>query len=50
MYDHRELWQEIAQLQEKLQDTISKKGINSPESIRVSQEFRNKMNEYQRLK
>lgn len=50
MNDHREVWQEIAHLQEKLHDTISKKGVNSPEAIRVSQEFRNKMDEYQRLK
>jgi hypothetical protein len=46
----KELWQEVEQLQEKLHDIVSRKGIKSPEAIRASQEFRNKMDEYQRLK
>ncbi|VBB07306.1 spo0e like sporulation regulatory protein [Lucifera butyrica] len=46
MHDQKELWREIEQLQEKLHEIVSKKGINSPEAIRVSQEFRNKMKEY----
>ncbi|MEN6567185.1 MAG: aspartyl-phosphate phosphatase Spo0E family protein [Veillonellales bacterium] len=46
MYDKRELWKEIERLQEELHDTITQKGINSPEAIRVSHDFRNKMQEY----
>lgn len=46
----KELWKEIEQLQEKLQDVVRKKGVSSPEAIRVSQSFRNKMKEYNDLK
>ncbi|SEP30384.1 MULTISPECIES: hypothetical protein [Propionispora] len=44
----QELWKEVEQLQEKLHDTISKKGVGSPEAIRVMQAFREKMDEYKR--
>lgn len=50
MQDHKELWNEVELLQEELRDVISKKGINSPETIRASQAFRNKMQEYNDLK
>ncbi|WP_165866130.1 aspartyl-phosphate phosphatase Spo0E family protein [Lucifera butyrica] len=43
------MWKEIEQLQEELHKIISKKGINSPDAIRASQEFRNKMREYNDL-
>jgi hypothetical protein len=47
---HSKLWKEIEQLQEKLHDTVTKKGITSPEAIRVSQLFREKMDEYNRCR
>ncbi|VBB05201.1 spo0e like sporulation regulatory protein [Lucifera butyrica] len=50
MHDRKKLWREIEQLQEKLHEIVSKKGINSPDAMRVSQEFRNKMKEYNELK
>lgn len=50
MHDKQELWQEVQELQKKLHDIVSKKGINSPEAIRISQEFRNKMDKYNRLR
>lgn len=50
MADKQELWQEVQELQVKLHEIVSKKGINSPEAIRASQEFRNKMDEYNRLR
>ena len=50
MHDHKVLWQEVEQLQEILQEVVGKKGINSPEAIRVIQAFRNKMQEYNDLK
>ena len=46
MYDHKELWKEVEHLQEMLHDIVIRKGINSPEAIRASQAFRDKMNEY----
>jgi hypothetical protein len=49
MHDHKELWKEVEQLQEILHETVSKKGINSPEANRASQAFRNKMKEYNDL-
>lgn len=50
MHEHKELWKEVEQLQEELHEIVSKKGINSPEAIRASQDFRNKMKEYNDLK
>ncbi|XFO65221.1 hypothetical protein SPSIL_013300 [Sporomusa silvacetica DSM 10669] len=49
MDDCKELWKEVEQLQEELHETISKKGVNSPEAIRAIQAFRNKMQEYNDL-
>ncbi len=43
-----DLWKEVEQLQIKLQDTVSKNGVSSPETIRVSRLFRDKMAEYKR--
>ncbi len=45
-----ELWKEIEQLQIKLHDTVLRKGVNSPETIRASKLFREKMDEFQRYK
>ena len=42
----RKIWQEIEHLQEELHKVVSKKGISSPEAVRVSQAFRSKMQEY----
>lgn len=50
MNDHKELWEEVECLQEKLSEVVNKKGIYSPETIRISQAFRNKMKEYSDLK
>ena len=49
MHDPKELWKEVEQLQELLHETVSKKGIDSPETNRVIHEFRNKMQEYNNL-
>ena len=49
MQEHKELWVKVEQLQEELHEIITKRGINSPEAIRVSHEFRNKMKEYNDL-
>lgn len=46
MDDPKELWKEVEQLQEKLNDVVRKKGVNSPEATRAIQAFRNKMQEY----
>lgn len=46
MQDLKELWAEVEHLQKELHNIISKKGIDSPEAVRVSQAFRNKMKEY----
>lgn len=46
----KELWAEVEHLQKELHDIINKKGINSPETLRVSQAFRNKMKEYDDFK
>lgn len=43
---NRDFWEEVEYLQRKLSEVVSKKGINSPEAIRASQAFRNKMKEY----
>lgn len=43
-----ELWQEVEKLQKDIHDIAVRKGINSPEAIRASQDFRNKMDEYNR--
>lgn len=50
MRDEREVWQEVQELQEKLHEVVTKKGIKSPEAIRVIQEIRNKMDEFKRLR
>lgn len=50
LQDRKELWEEVERLQEELHEISSKKGINSPEAIRASQVFRNKMKEYTDLK
>lgn len=50
MGDHADLWEEVEYLQGKLNEVVTRKGINSPEAIRASQEFRNKMKEYSDLK
>jgi hypothetical protein len=49
MYNPKELWKEIESLQERLQETIRKKGVNSPEAKRAILLFRNKMQEYNNL-
>ncbi|WP_371361842.1 hypothetical protein SRRS_31570 [Sporomusa rhizae] len=49
MQDQKALWEKIEQLQTELHEIVSKKGINSPEAIRLIQEFRNKMQEYNDL-
>lgn len=49
MSDSKELWKEINQLREKLRIVVHKKGMNSPEAIRASMAFRNKMKEYNDL-
>ncbi|MBU2700602.1 hypothetical protein Ga0466249_004036 [Sporomusaceae bacterium BoRhaA] len=49
MYNE-ELWEEVEYLKGKLSEVVSKKGIDSPEAIRASQAFRNKMKEYSDLK
>lgn len=46
----KELWKEVTYLQEKLREVASRKGVNSPEAIRVSQAFRDKMKEYNDFK
>ncbi len=46
MDDPKGLWKEVEQLQEKLNDVVRKKGVNSPEATRAIQAFRNKMQEY----
>nr|WP_173812562.1 aspartyl-phosphate phosphatase Spo0E family protein [Dendrosporobacter quercicolus]NSL46973.1 aspartyl-phosphate phosphatase Spo0E family protein [Dendrosporobacter quercicolus DSM 1736]SDL71130.1 Spo0E like sporulation regulatory protein [Dendrosporobacter quercicolus] len=43
-----DIWKEVEKLQLELHDVVSKKGIGSPEAIRVSQDFREKMDEYRR--
>lgn len=43
MQERKELWKEVEQLQEKLREVVSKKGVTSPEAIRTIQAFRNKM-------
>ncbi|MGI6093349.1 MAG: aspartyl-phosphate phosphatase Spo0E family protein [Veillonellaceae bacterium] len=48
MYD-KVLWKEVERLQAELRKVASKKGLNSPEAIRVSQAFRNKLKEYNDL-
>ena len=49
MHDSKGLWKEIEQLQSELHKVVTKKGINSPEAIKASQLFRNKMKEYNDL-
>ena len=46
---NKDFWEEVEYLQRKLSEVVSKKGINSPEAIRASQAFRNKMKEYSDL-
>ena len=46
MNDPKELWKVVELIQENMHETISKKGANSPEAIRVIQMYRNKMQEY----
>lgn len=43
-----EVWKEIERLQMELHEVVSKKGIGSPEAIRVSLDFREKMDEYKK--
>jgi hypothetical protein len=50
VYNNEELWEEVEYLKRKLSEVVSKKGIDSPEAIRASQTFRNKMKEYSDLK
>lgn len=40
------VWQEVEKLQIKLHETINKKGLKSPESLKAIQAFKDKMNEY----
>lgn len=40
------VWKQVEELQNKLHETVTKKGVNSPEAKRVSQLFRAKMDEY----
>ena len=49
MYDHRDLWKQVQHLQQELREVASRKGLNSPEAIRASQAFRDKMKEYSDL-
>ncbi|WP_176215628.1 hypothetical protein [Sporomusa malonica] len=49
MYDPKELWKEVEQLQEILHDVVQKKGAKSPDAVRAIQAFRNKMQEYNDL-
>ena len=49
MYDHRELWKEVQHLEEELRKAASRKGLNSPEAIRASQAYRNKIQEFSDL-
>ena len=49
MCDHREVWKEVQHLQGELRKVASRKGLNSPEAIRVRQEYRNKMKEFSDL-
>ena len=46
MQEQKELWKEVERLQEILHETVSKKGVNSPEAKRAIEAFRNKMEEY----
>lgn len=46
MQEQRDLWKEVEQLQQVLNETVSKKGVNSPEAKRAIEAFRNKMQEY----
>jgi hypothetical protein len=47
---YSKLWKEVEQLQHELHDTVTKKGVNSPEAIRVGHLYREKMDEYKRFK
>jgi hypothetical protein len=47
---HKDIWKEVEQLQEILNETVRKKGVNSPEATRAIQAFRNKLQEYDNLK
>lgn len=46
MQKRKESWKEVEQLQEMLHETVSRKGVNSPEAKRAIEAFRNKMQEY----
>ena len=46
MQEQRKLWKEVEQLQETLHETVSRKGVNSPEAKRAIEAFRNKLEEY----
>lgn len=46
MQDEKALWEKVEHLQKELHEIVSKKGMNSPEAVRLIQEFRNKMQEY----
>jgi len=43
---YEQLWEEIEQLREKLQDIAHRKGMRSSETIQASQRLDNKLNEY----
>lgn len=45
-----EIWVEIERLREYLYDVASKKGMQSPETIRVSQRLDDRLNEYNYLR
>lgn len=42
-------WREIEELQNKLHETVFKKGLKSAEAAQISQAFRKKMEEYKHI-
>jgi len=47
--DFKELWNKIEGLRGKLHNIVRRNGMTSPETIRISQQLDNMMNQYSRL-